>query len=92
MMDSMNDSCVIMNFVHYSDLCRMRLERLDNSFIRGILFLSMQIEMQGEKRSKVGHLASIFDAAGAFLYSKSYSRMNGEHTWGFQTASLEICL
>ena len=36
--------------------------------MRGILFLQMQ--MQGEKRSKVGHLASIFNAAGAFLSQK----------------------
>ena len=29
--------------------------------------LSAKVRLQGEKRSKVGHLASIFNAAGAFL-------------------------
>jgi hypothetical protein len=29
--------------------------------------LSAKARLQGEKRSKVGHLASIFNAAGAFL-------------------------
>ena len=36
----------------------------DISFMRGILFLKMQ--MQGKKRSKVGHLARLFNAADAF--------------------------
>jgi hypothetical protein len=32
--------------------------------------LSAKARLQGEKRSKVGHLASIFNAAGAFLSQK----------------------
>ena len=36
----------------------------DNLFMRGILFLGMQ--MQGKKRSKIGHLARLFNAADAF--------------------------
>ena len=43
----------------------------DISFMRGILFLKMQ--MQGKKRSKVGHLARLFNAADAFSGAK-YTR------------------
>ena len=43
----------------------------DISFMRGILFLKMQ--MQGKKRSKVGHLARLFNAADAFSGGK-YTR------------------
>ena len=43
----------------------------DVSFTRGILFLRMQ--MQGKKRSKVGHLARLFNAADAFSGAK-YTR------------------
>jgi hypothetical protein len=39
--------------------------------MRGILFLKMQ--MQGKKRSKVGHLARLFNAADAFSGAK-YTR------------------
>ena len=36
--------------------------------------LSAKARLQGEKRSKVGHLASIFNAAGAFLSQKIAAR------------------
>ena len=36
--------------------------------------LSAKARLQGEKRSKVGHLASIFNAAGAFLSQKIATR------------------
>jgi hypothetical protein len=36
--------------------------------------LSAKARLQGEKRSKVGHLASIFNAAGAFLSQKIVTR------------------
>jgi hypothetical protein len=39
--------------------------------MRGILFLQMQ--MQGKKRSKVGHLARLFNTADAFSGTK-YTR------------------
>ncbi|UOO81492.1 hypothetical protein LVJ83_11200 [Uruburuella testudinis] len=39
--------------------------------MRGFLFLEMQ--MPGKKRSKIGHLASIFNAADAFSGAK-YTR------------------
>ena len=60
--------------------------------MRGILFLQMQ--MQGKKRSKVGHLARLFNAADAFSGAK-YTRKSkcqdalrpSEHTNTFQTAS-----
>ena len=41
------------------------LGSVHNSSVRKIL--SAKARLQGEKRSKVGHLASIFNAAGAFL-------------------------
>jgi hypothetical protein len=36
--------------------------------MRGILFMKMK--MQGKKRSKVGHLARLFNAADAFSETK----------------------
>jgi len=36
--------------------------------------LSAKARLQGEKRSKVGHLASIFNVAGAFLSQKIATR------------------
>ncbi len=36
--------------------------------------LSAKVRLQGEKRSKVGHLASIFNAADAFLSQKIVTR------------------
>ena len=36
--------------------------------------LSAKARLQGEKRSKVGYLASIFNAAGAFLSQKIITR------------------
>jgi len=61
----MNDLCVIMNFVHYNDLRGARLGSAHISSVRKIL--SAKAWLQGEKHSKVEHLASIFNAAGAFL-------------------------
>ena len=63
----------------------------DISFMRKILFLKMQ--MQGKKRSKVGHLARLFNAADAFSGAK-YTRKSkcpnalrpSEHYKHFQTA------
>ena len=51
--------------------CQDALGRPDNSFMREILFLKMQ--MQGKKRSKIGHLARLFNAADAFSEAK-YTR------------------
>ena len=43
--------------------------------------LSAKARLQGEKRSKVGHLASIFNAAGAFLSQKIATRWS-PGCWG----------
>ena len=51
--------------------CQDALGHPGNSFMRGILFLRMQ--MQGKKRSKIGHLARLFNAADAFSGAK-YTR------------------
>ena len=48
--------------------CIFNLGSVHNSSVRKIL--SAKARLQGEKRSKVGHLASIFNAAGAFLSQK----------------------
>ena len=45
--------------------CQDALGSVHISSVRKIL--SAKARLQGEKRSKVGHLASIFNAAGAFL-------------------------
>ncbi|UOO81211.1 hypothetical protein LVJ83_09550 [Uruburuella testudinis] len=47
----------------------------DVSFMAGFLFLKMQ--MQGKKRSKIGHLARIFNAAAAFSGAKYTLKSNG---------------
>ncbi|UOO82229.1 hypothetical protein LVJ83_01770 [Uruburuella testudinis] len=46
--------------------------------MRGFLFLEMQ--MQGKKRSKIGHLASIFNATDAFSGAKYTRQSNGQDT------------
>ena len=48
------------------------LGSVHNSSVRKIL--SAKARLQGEKHSKVGHLASIFNAAGAFLSQKIATR------------------
>ena len=52
----------------------------DISFMRGILFLKMQ--MQGKKRSKVGHLARLFNAADAFSGAKYTRKSKCQDTLG----------
>ena len=52
----------------------------DISFMRGILFLKMQ--MQGKKRSKVGHLARLFNAADAFSGAKYTRKSNCQDALG----------
>ncbi|UOO83052.1 hypothetical protein LVJ83_06220 [Uruburuella testudinis] len=46
--------------------------------MRGFLFLKMQ--MQGKKRSKIGHLARLFNAADAFSGTKSTRKSNCQDT------------
>ena len=48
--------------------CIFNLGSVHNSSVRKIL--SAKARLQGEKRSKVEHLASIFNAAGTFLSQK----------------------
>ncbi|UOO81546.1 hypothetical protein LVJ83_11515 [Uruburuella testudinis] len=48
--------------------------------MRGFLFLKMQ--MPGKKRSKIGHLARLFNAADAFSGAKSTRKSNGQDTLG----------
>ncbi|UOO80950.1 hypothetical protein LVJ83_08110 [Uruburuella testudinis] len=48
--------------------------------MRGFLFLEMQ--MPGKKRSKIGHLARLFNAADAFAGAKSTHKSNGQDTLG----------
>ncbi|UOO83002.1 hypothetical protein LVJ83_05965 [Uruburuella testudinis] len=48
--------------------------------MRGFLFLEMQ--MQGKKRSKIGHLARLFNAADAFAGAKSTHKSNYQDTLG----------
>ncbi|UOO83045.1 hypothetical protein LVJ83_06180 [Uruburuella testudinis] len=43
--------------------------------MRGFLFLKMQ--MPGKKRSKIGHLAGLFNAADAFSGAKYTRKSNG---------------
>ncbi|UOO82927.1 FAD-dependent 5-carboxymethylaminomethyl-2-thiouridine(34) oxidoreductase MnmC [Uruburuella testudinis] len=52
----------------------------DNLFMRGFLFLKMQ--MPGKKRSKIGHLARLFNAADAFSGAKYTRKSNGQDTLG----------
>ncbi|UOO83023.1 hypothetical protein LVJ83_06070 [Uruburuella testudinis] len=49
--------------------------------MRGFLFLKMQ--MPGKKRSKIGHLARLFNAADALSGVKSTRKSNGHDTLGF---------
>ena len=57
-------------------LCALKFQyflgSVHNSSVRKIL--SAKARLQGEKRSKVGHLASIFNVAGAFLSQKITTR------------------
>ncbi|UOO82334.1 hypothetical protein LVJ83_02340 [Uruburuella testudinis] len=46
--------------------------------MRGFLFLEMQ--MQGKKCSKIGHLARLFNAADAFSGAKSIRKSNCQET------------
>ena len=52
--------------------CQDTLGSVHISSVRKIL--SAKARLQGEKRSKVGHLASIFNVAGAFLSQKIATR------------------
>ncbi|WP_207894346.1 hypothetical protein, partial [Uruburuella suis] len=52
--------------------CEQTLGSVHNSSASKIL--SAKARLQGEKRSKVGHLASIFNATGAFLNQKIATR------------------
>ncbi|UOO81322.1 hypothetical protein LVJ83_10165 [Uruburuella testudinis] len=46
--------------------------------MRGFLLLEMQ--MPGKKRSKIGHLARLFNAADAFSGAKSIRKSSGQNT------------
>ncbi|UOO81524.1 hypothetical protein LVJ83_11390 [Uruburuella testudinis] len=46
--------------------------------MEGFLFLKMQ--MPGKKRSKIGHLARLFNAADAFPGAKYTYKSNGQDT------------
>ena len=60
--------------------CEQTLGYPDISFMRRILFLQMQ--MQGKKRSKVGHLARLFNAADAFSGTKYTHKSKCQDTPG----------
>ncbi|UOO81554.1 hypothetical protein LVJ83_11555 [Uruburuella testudinis] len=45
-------------------------------------FLSLEMQIQGKKRSKIGHLARLFNAADAFPGAKSTRKSNGQDTLG----------
>ena len=60
--------------------CEQTLGYPDISFMRRILFLQMQ--MQGKKRSKVGHLARLFNAADAFSGAKYTRKSNCQDALG----------
>ncbi|UOO81968.1 hypothetical protein LVJ83_00365 [Uruburuella testudinis] len=49
--------------------------------MRGFLFLKMQ--MPGKKRSKIGHLARLFNAADAFSGAKYTRKSNCPDTLGY---------
>ncbi|UOO81008.1 hypothetical protein LVJ83_08435 [Uruburuella testudinis] len=49
--------------------------------MRGFLFLEMQ--MQGKKRSKIGYLARLFNAADAFSGAESTHKSNGQNPLGW---------
>ncbi|UOO82985.1 hypothetical protein LVJ83_05880 [Uruburuella testudinis] len=46
----------------------------DNLFMRR--FLPLKMQMQGKKRSKIGHLARLFNAADAFSGAKYTRKSN----------------
>ncbi|UOO81926.1 hypothetical protein LVJ83_00135 [Uruburuella testudinis] len=52
----------------------------DNLFMRR--FLPLKMQMPGKKRSKIGHLARLFNAAGAFSGAKSTRKSNCPDTLG----------
>ena len=62
--------------------CEQTLGYPDISFMRRILFLQMQ--MQGKKRSKVGHLARLFNAADAFSGAKYTHKSKCQDALGFR--------
>ena len=45
-------------------------------------FLRKNSRLQGKKRSKIGHLASIFDAAGVDFYQKYCRKADCQHALG----------
>ncbi|UOO82640.1 hypothetical protein LVJ83_04040 [Uruburuella testudinis] len=60
--------------------------------MRGFLFLEMQV--QGKKRSKIGHLARLFNAADAFSGAKSIRKSNCQDTLRLLIQSmsgLDVC-
>ncbi|UOO83112.1 hypothetical protein LVJ83_06540 [Uruburuella testudinis] len=54
--------------------------------MKGFLFLEMQ--MPGKKRSKIGHLARLFNAADVFSGAKSTRKSTHQDTLGYPDCRL----